>query len=809
MNPVLRRLEQFFQDVRYGFRTLRASPGFTAVAILSLALGIGANTTIYSVVNELLLNDVTAIDQDRLVRIGNAQTAFTGISYLNYRDLADSGVFKDLAAEIPMGAWNWRNGAGSERIQVMISSGNLFQMLGVEAALGRTFIAAETDPATNPQVVVLSDGFWRRRLGADRNVLGRVLVMNDRPYTVLGILGRNYRSVIGLSIVPEAFVPVTPALAGASRKDLEFNMIGRLRPGVTRQQALAELAVQVRRLQQIYPATAKDLSNVSNFVSIGGIGRMAADPVDGWVFLIFFGLLSLTVALVLLIACANVSGLLLARGAARQREVAVRLALGAGRARLISQFLTEGLVLSIAGAALGLLLNVWLTRLLSQVSVPFPIPFEFTFAPDRGLLLYSFVLAAATAPLCALAPAFRASRPNVVAGLKQQQPQFSRRFTLRNALVIGQVAMSLVLLVTAALFLRGTLTLAAANPGFDVEHTSSIDVTPVEGRYRGEQFQTFRKRVLDRLETVSGVASVTSAGYLPLNPEVMGSKIRKDGLPESEARSVNAHPVGPKYFATMGIPVVSGREFDIRDRDRIPAAVIVNETFARRYFPGEDALGKRLVRSGRSDLTLEIVGIVRDSKLRTLGESAQPLLYLNDYSTRLIARTAGRPEAAAGAIRMALGEIDSTAAIEIRTLRERSAIARWPTRIGALLLGCLGALGLFLAVMGLYGVIAYAVARRTSEIGIRMALGASRAGVLWMVLRDGLVVVSIGAAIGIILAGLATRPLAAILPSTLSTHDPATFAGVLALLIATSASAALIPARRASRVDPMTALHYE
>jgi len=695
-----------------------------------------------------------------------------------------------------------------------MTSGNLFETLGLVPAMGRIYSAAESNPETQPQVAVISDGFWRRRLGADPNAVGRRLLLNDLSYTIVGVPPRDYRSVMGLGIVPEINVPVSAAAIPQlhSRDRLYFGkMIGRMPDGASREQVRAALMAQQRRLQQAFPLTAKDLENLTHLEALGGIERMLDSPEPGRAFLMFYALLSVGVGLVLLIACANVSGLLLARGSARQREVAVRVALGASRKRLISQFLAEGFLLSAGGAALGLLLNFWLTRMLSQVQVPFRVPFEFSFAPNWRVFVYCLVLVGATAPLCALLPAIRSSRADLTGAMKLQRAGAERRISLRNVLVAGQVAVSTILIVTAILFARGMLVLGATNPGFDLDHTVSLDVIPVDGRYKGDQYRDFRTRLLRQLEAVPGVVATTSAVILPLNPETPTSPIRLAGTPVAESRAVNTSFAGPDYFATMKIPLASGREFDTKDQTRSPGVVIVNETFARRYFPGDDAVGKRLLLNGRGgqDIVLDIVGVAADTKVRTLGERIQPLMYRPDDSTRLIARTAGPPEAAVSSMRIALSQIDPSAAIVIKTVREFSAIALWPTRIGALMLGCFGALGLFLALIGLYGVIAYAVARRTAEIGVRMALGAPRHGVLLMILRQGLAVTSIGVTAGVGLTLLAARPLEAILPSTLSSHDPATFAIAITVLIAMGTAATLIPASRASRIDPITALRHE
>jgi putative ABC transport system permease protein len=800
-----RWIDQFRNDVRYALRTLRAAPGFAAIAILSLALGIGANTTIYRVVDETLLHDVTTTRPDRLLRIGSY-----GISYPNYQDLAGSGVFESLGV-YALNDMNWRQASSTERAFVMYTSPNFFDVLGVTPAMGRRY----TDRDADALPAMITDGFWRRRMGADPNVLGRALDLNEHRYTIVGVMAADYRSAMGLAILPEVYVAANPATVEGlrARETMTFlKPIGRMRDGESRAEVRAGLEAQKKRLQQAYPATAKDLDNVAHIEAIGGIGRLVDDESKGntgRAFLTFYAVLALVVTLVLVIACANVSGLLMARGAARQREIAVRAVLGAGRSRLIAQFLTEGLVLAVCGASLGLLLNFWFTHLLSQIRVPFSTPIEFSFAPDRRLLWYTLAVTLATAPLCALIPAMRASKTDLVSALKLPRGEGGRA-RLRNLMVMGQVALSLVLMTAAILFARATATLVNTNPGFDLDHTITANVIPIDGRYPGDKMQAFRQRLLERLRSTPGVVAASSVGFEPLNPETPTMALRREGTAVSEARQVNFHPVGPDYFTTMRIPL-RGREFDLRDRGRMPAAAIINATMARQFFEDRDPIGQRLVFSRRNgqDGQMEIVGVAADSKIRTLGESPAPLVYRTDFSGRLMIRVAGSPEALIGSVRAALREVDPTAGILVQTMRNYSRIATWPTRIGAGFLVSLSGLGLALALVGLYGVIAFVVARRTAEIGVRMALGASRAGVAWMVLRDGAKVIGAGIVVGVGLAMIAMKPLALILPASLSTRDPAAFAGAVLVIVAAGTAAVLVPARRASRIDPAIALRYE
>ncbi len=793
----------FLKDVRYAFRTLLASPVFAAIAVLSLALGIGANTTIYRVIDELLLHDVTAFHPERLLRVG----AF-GISYPNYRDLARSGVFKSLAL-YGLANWNLRETSSTERVFVMITSPNFFETLGVSPALGRRY----SDADANAFPVLISDGLWHRALGGDANILGRVLDLNDHRFTVIGVLPPDYRSAMGLAIAPEVYVPANAAiLPGIDARDqLMFGkLIGRMPDGASRAQVRTALEVQQRRLQRDFPAISKDLDDITHIEAIGGIQRMFDDPIDGRNFLTFYSLLALVVTLVLMIACANVSGLLIARGASRQREIAVRAALGASRSRLIAQFLAEGFLLAFCGAALGLLMNFWLTHLLSQVRVPMATPFEFSFAPDTRLLLYSLAVTVLAIPLCALFPALRASQTDLVASMKLASAAFGR-MNARNALVAAQVALSFVLMAAALLFGRAIVTLAAVHPGFDLDHTIFADVAPAkDADAMGGVSDAYRRRMEDRVRSIPGVAAVSGAAFAPLNPETPVMQVRAEGAPVSDTHPVNAYFIGPDYFKTLDIRL-GGREFNLQDETRKPAPAIANQTLARQFFAG-DAIGKRVIftaRNGREQ-QLEIVGVAADSKVRTLGENPQPLIYLAGFSSpRLLVRVDGNPEAFVGSVRRALHDLDPGAGVIVETLRDNLSIATWPTRVGAQLLAALSALGLILALVGLYGVIAFTVARRTPEIGIRMALGASRANVLRLVLRDAVRVIAIGIAIGIAVAFFAMQPLGRILPISLSTRDPLTFAAAASIVLAAGIAAVLSPARRAAKIDPAIALKYE
>lgn len=812
----LRLVETFCQDVRYGFRGLAKSPLLVLVAALSLGLGIGANLTVYSVLKSVLLDSVTASRPERLlnVRLGRNYQ----ISYPNYRDLAESKVFAELAAYIPgLGSEvNWRFGNETKALSCLIVSGNFFQVLGIEAGVGRTFTADEAPAEHNPQWVVLSYSLWQRHLGGDPNIIGRVLNLNGVPYTVLGLLPKGHRSVLGYGIAPEVYLPISNLMVHdlSDRGAPNFELIGRLAEGATREQAQVALLTVAKRLEHLYPKENRDFGQLREIYALSGLQRFRQDP-DATPMLAFFGLLIVVVGMVLLVACANVASLLLAWGSNRRREIALRLAIGASQSRLVQQLLTENVLLSALSTVLGLLLSRCLTSLMSGIQLPLPLPVEWQWGTDGRLLLLALLLMTASTLLSGITPGLQATRFNLVPALKQQESQFThRRFTLRNTLVIGQMALSLVLLATALLFLRNLLHILGTNPGFDTEHTLSIYLRRLSHRYTPEQSRLFSDQVLDRLARIPSVEAASSVSFLPLGFFGWGGEVHKEGESETERFGVGRQSVGADYFIAMGIPLMRGRKFHVSDRQGRPVPVIVNETLVQRLFPGQEPIGQRIVmgQGDRQEL-MEIVGVVRDSKSFSLGEEPGPLVYdlhiAGGTTMTLVARTAGPPSIALHRIKTTLGELDPSAAVEVKTMRDHLALAFFPSRVGALLLTILAGLALTLAMVGLYGVMAYTIGRRTHEIGIRMALGASRAQVLRLVVEDGLVLVGVGIAIGLVISLLVTRPLALLLAHGVSPADPVNFFAVALLLALVAIGACLIPARHAMRVDPMVALRDE
>jgi predicted permease len=570
-------LESLARDFRYAARTLRKSPGFTLMAILSLALGIGVNTAIFNLFNEAFLKDLTARDPGRLLKIEAGR--FGQMSYPNYRDLQENGIFDGLAA-YTLSQESWSAGDATRTVRSHLVTSNFFDVLGVRAASGRTFPAAEAGPEQNPQLVVLSHQFWQRRLGGAPDIIGRDLALNGRPFTVIGILPEKYRPVAEFGEAPELYLPVSELLVSGlhDRHQSLFIVIGRLRAGTSVFQAEAALSAAAGRLEQTYPHENKGVGQVATR-AMSGIQKLEKYDAEVW---FLAGMLFLVVSLVFVIACANVASMLLARGLSRRREIAMRLALGAGRRRLVQQLLVETMVLALLASCVALIFNFWLNMVLNRIQMPnSEMPFQFE--PDFRLLLYAMSLAIVTSLLCGLVPAIQSTRSRLVPALKDEAREFGhRKFTLRNSLVAGQVAVSVVLLVTAGLFLRSLLEIGGAHPGFDVDHTLVLRVNLVRGQHTGEQEKLFFEQAIDRLEAVPGARSASCAGIVPLSFATSGDRLWLEGEEDGPGVATYLNVVGRRYFETLGIPVLQGREFGAGDREGVAAVAIVNEAFIRR-----------------------------------------------------------------------------------------------------------------------------------------------------------------------------------------------------------------------------------
>jgi putative ABC transport system permease protein len=782
-------------DFRRAVRGLCKSPALVAVAIASLAFGIGANVTVYSVVREMILDDLSARRPDRLARVDNVD-----VSYALYRDLRSTGAFEELAFYRGLNDRIWQTAARSEMVWTFTTSANFFDVLGIRASAGRLYSQADE----GHEIAVVSYGFWRKRLSSEPHAIGQPLQVNGKLYTMAGVLPRDYRSVYGHGVSPEVYLSDPGA---GNPQDHGCRLFGRLRDGFSREQTRQALLSAAESLE------SRDLAwRTSELRPMSGLGANAAKGGDERLFFLFFVMLLGVAGMLALIACCNVAGLLLARALNRQRELAIRKALGATRFQIARPLLAEGLALVVGGAGAGLVLDAFLRERLSYVRWPtaYGMSFEFHFQNDSGLFLYASWMAFMALILSSLLPALRGSNADLSLAMKQGEPSLSvRRWNLRSGFVLLQVVLSVVLLTLGATFTKSLLHLARTGPGFDAAHTLIATLRPLPGRYPRERSWELREQVVRRARAVPGVVAVTSAGILPLMGEIPDAILRRQGEPLSAARHAYAMGAGEQYCTTLGIQILRGRDFELTDRGRKPIPVIVNRTLAREFFADAGPIGELLVMGREKEDVLEIVGVAADSKMRTLGEGNVPAFFKPDFNAQLLIRVTGNPAQWIEPLRSALGQVDRTAALDIRPMEEATAGAMFPMRVASGFVGSLSSLGLALALVGLYGSVSYAVGRRTRELGIRAALGASRGRILWAALRDGMAIPICGVIVGMPLAAAAIWPLTGLLPSGVNPWDPSLFPAVILLLLATSTVASWIPARRAAGVDPSIVLRQE
>jgi predicted permease len=820
-------LENFVRDLRFSARNLAKAPLLVLTAGVSLGLGIGGTTVVYSLFQELVMTPPTAREPHRLVefRMGTGSR----VSFSEYRDLEQSQALDGIAAYNMGRQMNLRVGENTSAIYPLFVTANFFDVLGLRPSRGRLFGAVDASADRDPQLAVVSHGFWQTRLAGDPSVVGRVVSINAVPHTILGVLPREMRSIFGYGMAPEVYLPLSRLLfPDLERRSGFLSLIGRLKPGMSVEEARAALTVAGTRLAAGYPIESKGFGQVKRILTLDDPARHTELPIVP-VFLLLFAV----VGIVFLIACANLAGLLLARGAARYRETAIRAALGAGRARLIQHFLMEGFLLACCGTLLALVLNVALTEALNRTTLPAPIPILLQIRPDAGLLAAGFVLALLTTLLGGLGPAWQASRPRLSVALKQEEPRTEfRRLTWRKILVGGQVAVSFVLLVTAALSLRNMRLATETRPGFDVEPVSWAEVLflpnrgaaeavaaqPGSGEAGAAASVVDLEAVTAELRALPGVESAAYVGRVPLTHDAMmmhryGPIDVPGVLSETPVlRSFNS--VSPGYFRTMGIALLEGRDFDERDRAGAVEPLIVNQTFVDRYLDGRSPIGRTIAEETRNGKAARrIIGVAANSKYQTLGEEPTAAFYYliprRAAAANFLVRS-GRPaETMLRAIDQAVKKSDPLAAVNVQTMRQGLTFAFLPSQIGVVMLGSFGLLGLFLAMIGLYGMLAYTVSRRTSEIGIRMALGATQGEVVRMALRESLAVVGAGAAVGLAISLVLTRPLARFLLPVLSPNDPLSLFATAVLLTAAAVGASWLPARRAARIDPIAALRHE
>lgn len=818
-------MERLWKDVRFGLRTFVRSPTFTLAAVLSLGLGIGLNSTIFTLVNTLFLNPLPVDRPSELVAAFTTDAKNTSpfgnllqVSYPNYKDFRDSNsVFTTLAAYSFPNAVSFSTGGDPDQIFVEMVSGNYFQTLGVQPALGRFFGPPEDRAPGQANVLVISYNLWQRKFGGAPDTVNKTVSVNGTPFTIVGIAGDGFRGVNSLfgpdgwapTMTYQSVLPLQFRTWLDERRALIFNLAGRLKPGMTIDQARSNLASIAKTLEEQYP-----LPNEGRSIAVRPLAEATIFPGVRDVLLLGGIVMMTIVGLVLLIACSNVANLLLARATSRRQEIAMRLALGASRARLLRQLLTESIMLSVLGGGVGLVLAVWGKDLIWSARPPF-LGFSFIDPKlDMRVFLFTLVVALVTGVVFGLAPALAGSRADVVATLKDQtrgSGQRRRTFGAGNLLIVGQVALSLVALVTAALFLRSSSAASQIDPGFDTEHTAIMQVSPGQAGYTGDRVLRFYRDVNARLATIGGIRSVSWSSNLPLFGGFSRSVFIEGRENDKQASGILTltNIVDVNFFTTMGIGLVRGRDFTEADREGSMPVAVINDTMARKYWPNEEAIGRRF-RFYTEPEFRQVVGVVKTAKYVTLGEAPQPAAYIpvaqamNDAMV-LNLRADGRPEAVLGTVQREIRQMDAKMPIQnastVRTVIDQSLFA---VKLGAALLGIFGVLALGLACIGLYGVMAYSVGQRTREIGLRMALGAPQSHVLSVVMRQGMSLVVIGVLIGLAGAFWISGYMGALLFG--SSRDPVSFLVAAGALLLVAAIASFLPARRASRVDPLVAL---
>ena len=808
----------YLQDLRYAFRSLVHTPTLTLAAVLSLGLGIGANTTVFAWVQAVLLRPVPGAyeaDELRVVALETRDGRARSWSYPNYRDLRDRATAMDVVAQDDL-AMSIAAGGQPERAFGALVSGNYFRVMGLQPALGR--LLSEDDdrtPGAHP-VAVISHAYWQRRFAGDPSIVGRDVTINNVPMTIVGVVPEEFIGSF-LGIATSAWVPMAmqAEMTGGSRLEQRgsgwMQVMARLTSGASTESAQAEASAVFAQLVQEHPGSFDGwrLRVLPLWQAPYG-APYALAPV--------LGVLSVVVGMVLLIACANVANLLLARAVGRRREVAVRLSLGANRWRLVRQLLTEAFMLATAAGIVGLAVAYWTYGLLMAFAPPTDMPIAFDLKLDVVTVVFAAAASLITGVFFGLVPALQASRADSIHAIKEEGGRGGSGGRtgqrLRHALVIVQVAVCLVLLVGATLFVRSLQAAQHIDPGFDPDNVLIASVDLVPNGYTPETGRQFHRRLMEAVSAVPGVESYALARQVPLG--IFGTSsagVTIDGYTPKADEEVNIvyNIVGPRYFETMRIPMVEGREFSNQDTRESSRTLIINQTMAERYWQGREALGGR-VRIGKEDYS--VVGIAKDSKYGQLNEVPTPYMYMaldqNFASAAVLhVRSAAQPATVLSAVREIVRTLDPNLPLfDARTMHEHLRTAVFAQRMAANLLGVMGILAVVLAAVGLYGVIAYAVSQRTQEMGIRLALGAAPGDVLKMVVRQGLVLTTVGLGVGLVLAFAATGFMRSLLPG-ITPRDPLTFIAVPAALLVVALIASLIPARRAGSIDPVVALRYE
>lgn len=807
-------MENIGRDLRYALRGLRREPMLLIAATISIAVGAGGNLAVFSLAREFMFSTPDVRRPDELVQFQVSHGSHA--SYQRWLDLNESGALEQIAGYSVEKEINWRHGEETSSIIPMIVTDNFFDVTGTPVVIGRGFTAVEARAQLDPRMAVVSHSFWQTRLGGDSAIIGRSLMLNGDSYVILGVLAPGLRTVVGFSISPGVYLPLNRTLIPEMNTAVGIvRLVGRLRPDQTIDQGRVAVDAADRRFGRLAGDTA--YAGVQVFAPAGSVAG-ATGPKSQRMMGGFFALLGLVSFMVLLIACANVAGLLIARGTRRRQEIAIRLAIGGSRSRLVQQFLVEGFWLASIGTVAGLGLCLVFMRLLNSITLPIPMPIVLQLSPDPAMFMAAVAVVFVVILLCGIFPALGATRFSLVPALKREEPfRATRRFSARGALLTAQVTVSTVLLVTAFLFVRNLSRTQVTDPGFEVDRALVAQLGFVRGRGDSNQVSLLQ-RAVERVGALPGVEAAAYSSAVPLTMyggSSNGRMVRIDNADASQHVQFSRLIVGPGFFSTLNIRVIAGREFAVTDASGAPTVLVVNEEFSRQYLNGRNPVGSRMQFEGES-VVYEIVGMVESGKYQTLGEEPRPAMFLpllqhsDGQGVRFVlARVRNEPASMTEQVRQAISGLDGSIAVQVEPMRSALRMALVPSQIGAAILGTLGTLGLVLAAFGLYALVAYNVSRRVSEIAIRSALGATRGGILKLVVGDAATLVGGGVLLGLAIAAFVTAPLSTFLAAGLSSRDPVSFGGTFVVFMLVAVLASWWPARQATRVAPVTAMRLD